>query len=654
MGTCSALMVDPTRADARLRETERMVGVGSWELVVAEGTITYSAGFGGLLGLAPDESLNLDSFAEMVHPEDREILSAAIAECLTQGSVVCEYRIRRRDGSVRTISVRGEAVREDPEYLRGAVLDVTKERAEQRERFAAISLFKEGFDAAPIGMDLTDPSDGRYARVNAAMCKFLQRSRNELLALTFEEVTHPDDRDRDIEGRRSVIDGVNPNFQTEKRYLRPDGSAVWASLHVTPVRDPDGSVQTFFSQVVDISERKEREALLEEDLQDALWLARIRAALDEDRLLLFSQPIVDLLTGETIQNELLLRMRDEDGSIILPGEFLPIAERYGLISEIDRWVIRQAVAIAAAGTPTEFNLSGRSLSDPSILRELASAIESSEVDPSLLVIEVTETAIVDQLEVGRNFAEQVAALGLQLALDDFGTGYASLWYIRHIPAHYLKIDIGFVQDLARTETDGRVIEGIVAFAQAFDQRTVAEGVEDEATLIRLRELGVDHAQGYFFARPTPCNGTDSAEVPTLTPPADGDPMQTVRIAFDAFSDRDLATLLELCHPDLLLRAPGTTDKAERGATYRGHDGLRDYFRDLGAVWDDLILTPFTFRHVENSIIVFGRAEGHSGGRTEVADVLWVWRLSGGLVSSVEAFRSDRHRSEGPPSGERAG
>jgi EAL domain-containing protein (putative c-di-GMP-specific phosphodiesterase class I) len=255
-------------------------------------------------------------------------------------------------------------------------------------------------------------------------------------------------------------------------------------------------------------------------------------------------------------------MLNEDGSIIEPKEFLPVAERYGLISEIDRWVIRQAVAIAAGGSPTEFNLSGRSIGDPDILRELEAAIAQSGADPSLLVVEVTETAIVDQLEAGRDFAEGVEALGCRLALDDFGTGYASLSYLKHIPAHYLKIDIEFVRELACNDTDGRLVEGIVAFAKAFDQTTVAEGVEDEATLTRLRELGVDRGQGYLFARPAPCDSTGHAEAPALPSPSDSDPVGAVRVAFDGFANRDLPTVVELCDRGVLLRAPGTSEQTK--------------------------------------------------------------------------------------------
>src|SRR6202012_5950214 len=128
---------------------------------------------------------------------------------------------------------------------------------------------------------------------------------------------------------------------------------------------------------------------------------RIRAALDEDRFVLYRQPVVELVSGRTVQNELLLRMVAEDGTVHTPGGFLPVAERYGLISEIDRWVIRESVRIAAAGQPAEFNISAKSLDDPGALRELEEAIAGVDLAPSQLVVEVTETAVVGPLDAAR-------------------------------------------------------------------------------------------------------------------------------------------------------------------------------------------------------------------------------------------------------------
>ena len=634
------------RSEARLQEAERMVGVGSWELDLSTDMFTYSPGLARLMGLALEGNLTVSAFIELVHPEDRRVLREAIAECVETGSASCEFRVDIPNVGVRVFTTQGEAVPgegDGPGHLRGATLDVTGEREGERERLAALSIFRQGFDSAPIGMALTDPEAGRYLRVNDAMCALLGRSREELVGCTIESVTHPEDRGSGQEARRAMLQGDDASFQAEKRYLRPDGSAVWTTLHTTPVRNTDGSVEAFFSQIVDVSERKEREGRLEQDASDGVWLARIRAALDEDRLLLYRQPIIDLKSGKTVQHELLLRMRGQDGSLIHPGEFLPIAERYGLISEIDRWVIRRAVEIAGGGEATEFNLSGSSIGDPDVLRELATAIEGSGVDPSLLVVEVTETAIIDQLEAGRVFAEGVTDLGCRLALDDFGTGFASLTYLKHIPARYLKIDIEFVRDLTQSPTDERLVEGIIAFARAFDQTTIAEGVEDEETLVRLRDLGADRAQGYLLGRPAPFTIEPGAPVAPSSPESEGDPVAFVRDAFGDFARRDLDALLKRCRDDVLLRAPGTARMADKRVTYHGHQGIREYFEDVMSVWNRLILTPVSFRQTEQSVIAFGRVEGESDTEVRTTDVLWIWRLRDGMVSSVEAFDSPAGR-----------
>ena len=635
-----------SQSEARLRESERLVGVGSWELVLETGVITYSNGLARLLALSAGAALDLPGFLQLVDSEDHMIVSAAIAECLRAGSASCEVRILRAGTAASIVVIQGETVAATEghaAYLRGAMVDVTDAREAERERLAAVSLFRHGFDGAPIGMGLTDPTGARYVRVNDAMCRLFDRSREQLLADTIDAMTHPDDRAADDRGRQAMLDRTVSSFEVEKRYLLPDGGAVWTMLHVAPVRNADGSVEAFFSQIIDITERKDREAHFQQGVNDAVWLGRIRDAIDDDRLVLYRQPIVDLRTGETVQHELLLRMRGEDGSIIAPGDFLPIAERYGLISEIDRWVLGQAVALAARGEPVEFNLSAASLDDPDILRELASAIEETGADPALLVLEVTETAMMTQLDAGQRFAVQVNALGCQLALDDFGTGFASLRYLRRIPARLLKIDIEFVRDLTRSETDERLVRGIVGLAREFEQTTIAEGIEDAATLVRLRELGVHLGQGYLFGRPEPIPGATRPAAPSVSPAAQdtrSDAVSIVGSAFTAFARRDIDGMLEWCHSDVVLRPHRETSQLTgRVAPYRGHEGVRAYVRDIADVWKRLQLTPTAFRSADGSVIVFGRAEGNSGAETKTLDVLWVWRLRDGLVASVEVFQS---------------
>ena len=658
IGTVVAIMQDITarvtvtsdlaRSEDRLREAERMVGVGSWELVVATGEITYSAGLARLLELEEDQPLDKDAHLELVHPADRELVAAIGERCVLKGSMSCEYRVVLPSGTTRILSLHAEAITLPDgrrKHLRGAVLDVTAEREADRQRLATEYLFRQGFDGSPIGMALTDPVEGRCVRINDAMCRQLGRAREDVIGGSLVGLALDENQAALRRAREEMLRGDCDAFTAEMRYLRSDGSEAWGLLHWAPVRREDGSVEAFHSQLVDITDRKEREFQLEHDVGEALWLDRIRDALDEDRFVLYAQPIVDLMTGQTVQHELLLRMRSPDGQIIAPGEFLPAAERYGLISEIDRWVIRQAVQIASEGVPTEFNLSGRSIGDPDILRELATAIEESGVDPSLLVVEVTETAFVGQTEAGRAFAQRVRELGCRLALDDFGTGFSSLSYLKHLPADHLKIDIDFVRELTSSETDARVVRGIVGLAREFNQTTIAEGVEDEETLILLREMGVDLAQGYLFGRPAPmasgARGADRvpAKCPGLAPASDHDPVEIVTAAFDAFARRDVPAMLERCHPDFVLRSFATAQRAERTAPYRGHEGVHAYLRDVATIWEELTLTPLTFRHAQESVIGFGRVEGRRPGERVLGSIMWVVRLRGDLVASIEVFQA---------------
>jgi PAS domain S-box-containing protein len=633
-------------SEVRLQESERMVGVGSWELVLETDVITYSGGFARLLGLSAGEPLTGGRLMRLIHREDHAIVTEAFADCLRVGSSICEYRVNRRDGAIRTISAQSELVPASgarSKSLRGTILDVTDARVAERERLEAVTLFQQSFDASPIGMVLSDPVQWRCVRANDAMCRMLGCSRESLIGVTVDSVTHPDDRDADHRSRRAMLAGTLTSLETEKRYLRPDGGVIWVTLHVTPVRAADGSVQAFFSQVIDITERKEHEARFEQDVNDAFWLGRIREAIDDDRLVLYSQPIVDLRSGETVQQELLLRMRGEDGSIIAPGDFLPIAERFGLMSEIDRWVIRQAVGLAAQGQHVEFNLSAMSIGDPDVLLALASALEQTGADPSLVVVEVTETAMMMQLDTGRKLAEQLTALGCGLALDDFGTGYGSLNYLKHIPAQYLKIDMEFVRDLTRNETDERVIRGIVGLAREFEQTTIAEGIEDESTLVLLRDLGVHLGQGYLFGRPAPLPD-HTAGTPRLESQAPGsDSVSIVRRVFEAFATRDFAAAIELCHPEIVIRPhPKTTELTGRHEPYRGHEDVLAYANDVAAVWKTLNVTPTVFRPAAGTVIVFGRADIDSGIDQHSEDVLWVWRLRDGLVTSVDIFAAPSH------------
>ncbi len=261
------------------------------------------------------------------------------------------------------------------------------------------------------------------------------------------------------------------------------------------------------------------------------WVERILDALGNDKFVLLVQPLMNLATNEIDHYEALLRMVDDDGSLIAPGQFLPAAERSGLIKRIDRWVIGAACQLLAteqdAGRRIHLavNLSGTSMSDPSIGEVIESAVAGLP-RPDGMIIEVTETAAITDIPRARAFATRMADIGCQFALDDFGAGYGSFYYLRHLPFDYLKIDGSFVGGMLTDRADEVLVRSLVQVARELGKRTVAEFVEDAATLAKLKELGVDYAQGYYVGRPGPMPNrrrpqADRDHRPTLTPRTHG-------------------------------------------------------------------------------------------------------------------------------------
>lgn len=252
--------------------------------------------------------------------------------------------------------------------------------------------------------------------------------------------------------------------------------------------------------------------------QRLAWVDRIRVALREDRLVLSAQPIVDLDSGRVEREELLVRMLDRDGGEIAPGEFLPTAERFGLIADIDRLVVAKAIELAKSGRAVAVNISGPSMTDRELLDRVASAVHGG-LDPHLLSFELTETTGVANLNAARRFAVRLEALGCELALDDFGSGLSWLGHLKHIPIQTLKIDNEFIRGVGQGSFDRYLVRTIVDLAGRLGQKTVAEGVEDETTLAIVRDLGVDYAQGYYLGRPKPVDAGRRARAATEGAPA---------------------------------------------------------------------------------------------------------------------------------------
>jgi diguanylate cyclase (GGDEF)-like protein/PAS domain S-box-containing protein len=237
----------------------------------------------------------------------------------------------------------------------------------------------------------------------------------------------------------------------------------------------------------------------------------LEAALERDEFRLVYQPIVELGTGRLVGVEALVRWQHPVRGAVQPGEFIPIAEESGLIVPLGRWVVANALAAVrrwqeglGRRVPVSVNLSPRELREPDVAGALAARLAAIEVDPGLLTLEVTESALVDE-EVALARLGDLRALGVRLAIDDFGTGYSSLGSLRRFPVAELKIDRSFVAALGeagdRARTGREVVRSIVDLAHALDLEIVAEGIESAEQAAILRGLGVARGQGFYFARP---------------------------------------------------------------------------------------------------------------------------------------------------------
>ena len=240
---------------------------------------------------------------------------------------------------------------------------------------------------------------------------------------------------------------------------------------------------------------------------DMGWAARVREMLEHDRFQLVYQPIVSTRNGRVKDYEVLVRMICDDGQIILPGGFMPAAERFGLIHSVDRWIVRRAIRqlsqLHEKGLDTSFsiNLSGKAFEDATLLPLIQEMLSTTGLDPTWVTFEITETAAIENLVAAEAFITALKDIGCQFALDDFGSGFSSFAYLKHLPVDKLKIDGGFVKGMAHSSVDQAMVESMNQVAHALGKVTIAECVENEKTLQILKQMGVDCAQGNHIGRP---------------------------------------------------------------------------------------------------------------------------------------------------------
>lgn len=438
----------------------------------------------------------------LIFPDDLGSAAAALQEVGRGNSVVVRFRVLTVGAGYRWSEARGKPYVDADGAANGAIFAVRviddQVRAQQQLRIE-----KERFESVvgktPSAISVRDP-ENRYTMVNDAFCElFGKRSVDDVVGRTEEEILPPDvlERSRRAEGRIKA----GESFVEEESVSR--GSQTISLLTQRfPLRNAAGAPMELVTIRTDITHRKriEREAA-----DRAMWEERIRGAIGEGRLLVYSQPIVDIATREPVEEELLVRLRNAGSEEVLaPNDFLPQCERYGLMPLIDCYMVERAIGLAGSGRRVSVNITGQTIADDHAMGRIHQALaDAGREVTARIAFEITETTALASPASAKEFSVNMRDRGCRVALDDFGTGYGTFTELRHLALSSLKIDLSFVQKMLEDREDERVVNTIVFVARAYGLTTVAEGVESQEVLERLAELGADRAQGYLFGEPRP-------------------------------------------------------------------------------------------------------------------------------------------------------
>ncbi len=239
--------------------------------------------------------------------------------------------------------------------------------------------------------------------------------------------------------------------------------------------------------------------------RSAEWFQRLHDGLEESRFEAWYQPLINLKTGAPAHHEALIRFRDEDGHVHSPAAFLTAAERYSLMPQLDRYMIRRIFAdmVNFPELNVSINLSGSSVTDPGIADYIVQCFDASGVAPDRVIFEITETVFMTNLAQARTIVERLQKLGCRFALDDFGAGFSSLNYLRHLPVNVVKIDGSFIREIDSDTVSLTLLKSINEIVHLLGKETVAEWIENEETLRLLKEIGCDYGQGFYSGRPVP-------------------------------------------------------------------------------------------------------------------------------------------------------
>jgi diguanylate cyclase (GGDEF)-like protein/PAS domain S-box-containing protein len=527
-------------------------------IVGQDGRVTYqSSSIERVFGYLPHEVVGRDLRTWLDPTASASLLAFLSAPTFgADGSRLVTTRIRHRDGTLRDVETTITDMAPDP-GVRGLVLnsrDVSERVALERELrkrawhdpltgLANRNLFIDRVDAA-----LARPSHaGRRLAVafldlddfKSINDTFGHTAGDALLRLMGERLAacvRPEDtvarfggdefavlfEADDVEGADALTRRI---IEALDRPFRIHDSEVYARASIGLALDGPGETSDSLLSGADTAMYvakglgKSRYELFEPAMRDtAVARASLRGdmewAVQRDELEVHYQPVIDMVSGNVRGFEALVRWRNPARGLLWPSEFIQVAEETGLIVSMGGWVLDQACQQAQTwraergALSMAVNVSARQLQDPTLVASIARALATSGLDPGALVLEITESATVDDAEGVIARLEELKGLGVGLAIDDFGTGYSSLTYLRRFPVDQLKIDRSFVVEVATSSEDRAIVASVIELAHALGVTVVAEGVETEAQLRELSDMGCDLAQGYRWRRPEAASGAD--------------------------------------------------------------------------------------------------------------------------------------------------
>ena len=553
-------------SEAQLAEAQRMAQIGSFTHELATGVATWSAELNRIFGFEPDVhgewAERSEAMRARIHPDDRDAVSGAAAKAMASTTPTSlEYRLVLPGNEIRWVHAYASLViDENGERVRvvGTVQDITERKAAEADMVQRATHDPlTGLANRAWFHDRLADALNRHRRTTTGVAvlfidldrfKWLNDSRGHTAGdALLMEVGHrllgamrPGDVVARFGGDEFVVLGEDLDSEADaEAFARRLSAAVAEPIIVageetiitvsigvafSPGGSRDHTAETLVRDA-DVAMYHAKE--LGRDRYEVFHLTTrlaavarhetanaMRRGIDRDEFVVFYQPELELTTGQVVGVEALVRWDHPGRGLLLPGEFIGLAEDSGLIVQLGAHVLRVACqqlaewSVIGGDAPpisVSVNLAARQLMAPDLCAVVTDALATSGLDPALLCLEITESALLEDGDASARALQQMRALGVSIAVDDFGTGFSSLTYLKRFPVNILKIDRSFVDGLGRSREDRAIVASVVDLAHALGLTTIAEGVETFAQLAELRAIGCEQGQGYLWSRPLPAD-----------------------------------------------------------------------------------------------------------------------------------------------------